>query len=91
MQENSIQKEQSRLLLTIVPLLHKISCFGFLGGTVINFFCTNTFKRYSVDLDGVYIPDKGTKDMSKGKIIPIVNEKLRDFKKELLSPFNKNL
>ena len=75
MQENSIQKEQSRLLLKIVPLLYKISCFGFLGGTVINFFCTNTFKRYSVDLDGVYIPDRGMKDLSKGKITPLVNEK----------------
>lgn len=85
----SEEREQSKLLFKIVPFLRKYTCFAFLGGTVINFFCTNVFRRYSVDLDSVYVPDESLKNVSKETITPLVNKQLTNLRTELLSSENK--
>ena len=56
---------------------------------MINFFCTNVFRRYSVDLDSVYVPDESLKNVSKEIITPLVNKQLTNLRTELLSSENK--
>lgn len=46
---------QARLLLKILPLINKFSCFALKGGTAINFFIRD-LPRLSVDIDLTYLP-----------------------------------
>ena len=78
-------RERSKLLVKLVPFLEPYKCFAFHGGTVINLFCSNAFKRYSVDLDGVFIPDKTIDITSDAEVFNSINSNLISLKKELLS------
>ena len=91
MLKKTLEKKQADLLLKIVPFLRNVMCFAFNGGTVINFFCSDTFKRYSVDLDGVFIPPKEMKNVSKKTITSLTNKELSKLKNELESPTNKRI
>ena len=87
--DGNYQKEQSRLLVKIVPYLYEFRCFVFHGGTVINLFCTDKFKRYSVDLDGVFVPNKNAQNLSDSQLYLLINKKLSLLRKLLLTPENK--
>lgn len=76
--DGNYQKEQSRLLVKIVPYLHEFSYFVFHGGTVINLFYSDKFKRYSVDLDGVFVPNKNEQNLSDSQLYFLINKKLRN-------------
>jgi predicted nucleotidyltransferase component of viral defense system len=52
---NSTYKEQVRLLLRTLPIIHKETDFAVHGGTAINLFVKDLL-RYSVDVDLTYIP-----------------------------------
>lgn len=82
--EQNEQREQSKLLVKVVPFLEPFKCFAFHGGTIINLFCNDTFKRYSVDLDGVFIPDKSIDISSKTEVSNAINSNLTLLKNELL-------
>ena len=81
-------REQSKLLVKIVPFLEPYKCFAFHGGTVINLFCNDTFKRYSVDLDGIFIPDKTIDITSDSEVLKSINSNLTSLKNELLAHKN---
>lgn len=85
--DENYQREQSRLLVKVVPYLHKFNCFVFHGGTIINLFCTDRFKRYSIDLDGVFVPNE--KKLSDSELRFLINKKLSLLRKILLTPENK--
>ena len=84
-EQNKYLREQSKLLVKIVPFLDPFKCFAFHGGTVINLFCNDSFKRYSVDLDGVFIPDKTIDISSKSEVFNSINSNLTLLKKQLLT------
>lgn len=84
--EQNEQREQSKLLVKVVPFLEPFKCFAFHGGTIINLFCNDTFKRYSVDLDGIFIPDKSIDISSKTEVSNAINSNLTLLKNELLLP-----
>jgi len=52
---NSVYREQVRLLLRILPILHNEKDFAIHGGTAINLFVKD-MPRYSIDIDLTYIP-----------------------------------
>ena len=81
----NVLREQSKLLVKLVPFLEPYKCFAFHGGTVINLFCSETFKRYSIDLDGVFIPDKTIDITSNAEVLNSINLKLSSLKKDLLA------
>ena len=78
---DSKYKLQVDLLLQIIPLINKIDCFAFKGGTALNFFVLDA-PRYSVDIDLVYVPLKG-RDESLSEI----NESLKQIKRSLSERF----
>lgn len=78
------QREQSRLLVKVVPFLDPFKCFAFHGGTVINLFSENSPKRYSIDLDAVFIPDKNIDLKSDIQIVNSIDKNLDLLKKDLL-------
>lgn len=49
---------QVQLLIRVLPFVFQEDCFALKGGTAINLFVRN-FPRLSVDIDLVYLPDKG--------------------------------
>jgi len=49
--------KQVLLLVRLLPIIGKSSCFALKGGTAINFFYRN-MPRLSVDIDLVYLPVK---------------------------------
>ncbi len=54
-QPNSIYYQQVQLLIRILPIIFKKSCFALKGGTAINLFVRD-LPRLSVDIDLVYLP-----------------------------------
>lgn len=81
------QREQCKFLVKLVPYLYKFNCFVFHGGTVLNLYTTDKFKRYSIDLDGVFVPDK--KNLSIEEAHQIISSRLKELREELMSPENK--
>ena len=79
------QEEQSKLLVKIVPFLAPLKSLVFHGGTILNLFCTDKFKRYSVDLDGIYLPNKDIEHLSKTEIIALINKELSYLRQVLLA------
>lgn len=77
------------MLLKIVPILEPFKSLIFHGGTILNFFCTDKFKRYSVDLDAVFVPYKNINSLSRKEIDFLINKELSLLKQELLKPENK--
>ena len=57
-QPNSIYYQQVQLLIRILPIIFKKSCFALKGGTAINLFVRD-LPRLSVDIDLVYLPFEG--------------------------------
>ncbi len=61
---------QVDLLLKILPIVAKESCFAIKGGTAINLFLRD-LPRLSVDIDLVYLPYRGSGNLfnkySKGR------------------------
>jgi len=47
--------DQVRLLITVLPQVHKEECFALKGGTAINLFI-HDMPRLSVDIDLAYLP-----------------------------------
>ena len=47
--------QQVRLLIRLLPIIAKESCFALKGGTAINLFY-RPFPRLSVDIDLLYLP-----------------------------------
>ncbi len=48
--------EQVKLLLEIMPIVARQSCFALKGGTAINLFLSDHIPRLSVDIDLTYLP-----------------------------------
>lgn len=75
---NNLYKEQVRLLLRILPVIHREEDFAVHGGTAINLFVKN-LPRYSVDVDLTFIP-LGLREESLAKI----DKKLAAISQQLL-------
>ena len=64
--------KQAKLLLRILPLIHKVEVFALKGGTAINFF-VRELPRLSVDIDLTYLPvnerDVALDDISRALIL----------------------
>ena len=52
---NPIYVNQVKLLLSVLPLIQKYSCFALTGGTAMNLFIQD-LPRLSVDIDLAYLP-----------------------------------
>ena len=52
---NKYYLQQVELLLEILPILNKFTCFALKGGTAINLFIRN-MPRLSIDIDLNYLP-----------------------------------
>lgn len=48
-------RRQARLLMRLLPVVARETCFALKGGTAINLFVRN-LPRLSVDIDLVYLP-----------------------------------
>ncbi len=55
MDRNTIYFKQALLLVQMLPVVAKESCFALKGGTAINLF-VRELPRLSVDIDLVYLP-----------------------------------
>jgi len=55
MDRNSMFFKQAQLMMRVMPLLEKETCFALKGGTAINFFLRD-MPRLSVDIDLAYLP-----------------------------------
>jgi hypothetical protein len=55
MNKGSLYYRQVRLLVRLLPIIAKESCFALKGGTAVNLFVRD-LPRLSVDIDLVYLP-----------------------------------
>lgn len=55
MEINATYIEQVKLLVLLLPIVARQSCFALKGGTAINLFMQN-MPRLSVDIDLAYLP-----------------------------------
>lgn len=79
MNKDSIYYKQVSLLIRLIPVIEKETCFALKGGTAINLFVQN-FPRLSVDIDLAYLPFEPRQDALKnirnvlGKITKQINQ-----------------
>lgn len=71
-------KKQVKLLLDVLPIVAKQSCFALKGGTAINLFLSD-LPRLSVDIDLTYLPLK-----SRSESLREIHDALRAIAKEVL-------
>ena len=73
---------QVRLLVNLLPIVEKQTCFALKGGTAINLFIRD-MPRLSVDIDLAYLPIEGREeslvgiDTALGNIIEDIEKKSR--------------
>ena len=68
-------RQQVRLLIQLLPLTAKESCFALKGGTAINLFVRD-LPRLSVDIDLMYLPLNGrTKALNESESKPPSKER----------------
>lgn len=81
MDKSSSYYKQVQLLLRILPFIANKSCFALKGGTAINLFVRD-FPRLSVDIDLVYLPNKG-----RAAALHHIQETLNEISYELTTTF----
>ncbi len=70
--------EQVKLLLEIMPIVARQSCFALKGGTAINLFLSDHIPRLSVDIDLTYLPIK-----SRGESLDGIRQALLNISKDI--------
>lgn len=84
---DEIYRAQVALLLTVMPIVARQTCFALKGGTAINLFL-NEMPRLSVDIDLTYLPIESRND-SLEAINNALNTIAKDTQKELTSIYPK--
>ena len=64
--------DQVRLLVNLLPIVEKQTCFALKGGTAINLFIRD-MPRLSVDIDLAYLPIEGRDQSLEGIHIALGN------------------
>ncbi len=75
---NNSYLEQVKLLLEIMPIVARQSCFALKGGTAINLFLSHKIPRLSVDIDLTYLPIQ-----TRGKSLEGISQALLNISKDI--------